>query len=384
MDKAELMIERSRQDLILKQPFYGSLLIRLEPKAVEEKDARMMGMADFATDGVHLLFYKPGVEKLTEDEVIGTLAHEVLHCALSHMFRMRNRDHKRWNAACDYPINGIVKESHLKLPADSLFDPHYEKLNAEQVYTLLEEQDKKDPKGKKARDGKVKINLIPAPADMTEEQKESLQEEWTTATIQAAIYAKQRGTLPGSLEQMIENITKTQFPWREILAAFLIQSRVAGTDWKRPSRRSFGQGVYLPNRRHEPTGNLVIAQDTSMSVSDKELSVAYAEVRGLVQQIQPNRCIIIQCDTRIVDIAEYTADTFPEDISEILIKGRGGTDFQPPFDYLEQEGITPDAFIYFTDGEAPWPREPEFPVLWAFTYEREEKPPFGEYLWLDV
>lgn len=142
-------------------------------------------------------------------------------------------------------------------------------------------------------------------------------------------------------------------------------------------------GIYLPNRYYEPTGDLVLVHDTSMSVSDKWLKRFYGEVAGIVRQIEPERCIIIQCDTYIRQINEYTVDTFPTNPNEIIIKGRGGTSFQPPFDYLEQEGIRPSALVYFTDGECSWPTEPDFPVLWALTYE-QEPPPFGEYLCLDV
>ena len=377
---ADIMIERGRQDLILKQPFYGSLLIRLEPKKLSKEIAKAMQITDFATDGIHLLYYEPGVDKLTEDEVIGTMAHETLHCALRHMFRMRNRQLMRWNVACDYPINHIVQDSNLKMPADSLFDNRYKDMNAEQIYSILEKKEQEGEKPKKGR-----ISVVAPPEGMTEEQQDSLDMEWKTATIQAAITAKTFGTLPGSLEQLLKEIDKVVFPWREILASFLMKTRPSRSDWARPSRRSHSMGFFLPNRYREPTGDLVIAHDTSASVSDIQLSEGYAETRGLIQQIQPERVILIQCDTRIRQVDEYDADSFPENISEILIKGRGGTSFDPPFEYCKENDINPDALIYFTDGECMYPNEePGFPVLWMYTYEQESPPPFGEYLWMDI
>lgn len=382
-------IERSRQDLILKQPFFGSLLIRLEPKELSEAEAAAKGIADFATDGIHLLYRSSGVDKMSEPEVIGTLCHETLHCALGHIFRLRNRDMARFNRAADYVINPIVKDAGLVMPSDSLFNPAYSKLNAEQVYTLLEEEDKKDPNKAERESLIAGFDVQPPSKDAngdtpSEQELDTLAADWKTAALQAAIYAKSHGSLPGSLETMLEELTKVKFPWREILANYCMKSRPSRNDWSRRSRRSAGLGVYLPNRYYEPTGDFVIVQDTSASVSNKELSEGYAETRALIQQIQPDRCILIQCDTHIRQIDEYTAETFPESITDILIKGRGGTSFQPPFDYLDKEGIVPDALIYFTDGECSWPKEPNYPVLWALTRELPKPPPFGEYLWLEL
>jgi len=380
----EFKIERSRQDLILKQPFYGSLLIRLEPLEVPEDQAKALNIADFATDGVHLLWRRSGVDKLTEPEVIATLCHETLHCALRHMYRIRNRDSDRWNRAADYVINPIVRDSQLTMPSDSLFNADYDNLNAEQVYSILEKKDKDNPEQAAKEASIAGGDVQPPPKGTTEEEQDSMEEDWKTATLQAAIYAKTHGTLPGSLEQMLEEINKVKYPWREILASFLTKSKPTRSDWARPSRRSAALGIYLPNRYREPTGDLVICHDTSMSVSDRELSEGYAETKGMIEQTEPERVILIQCDTQIRQIDEYEADTFPENISDILIKGRGGTSFQPPFTYLEKEGISPDALIYFTDGECSWPEEPDFPVLWALTQELPEPPPFGEYLWIDL
>ena len=373
----ELKISRARQEIVLNQPFYGSLLLLLEPKTVTPEQVPMI--ADFATDGKHLLYYPAGVDKLTEDEVVGTCCHETLHCGLGHMFRRRNKNPIIWNAACDYLVNEIVLDSGLKMPSDSLFDSRFKNMSAEQIYSILmKEGADQDPKYVG-----MSLDILPPPPDMTEEEQQAEAEQWKGNLLQAAIYAQTHGNLPGSLENLLKEFVKARFPWEQILASFLLKSKPTRHDWSRPSKRSRAMGIYLPNRYYEPTGDLVLVHDTSMSVSDKWLKRFYGEVAGIVRQIEPERCIIIQCDTYIRQINEYTVDTFPTNPNEIIIKGRGGTSFQPPFDYLEQEGIRPSALVYFTDGECSWPTEPDFPVLWALTYE-QEPPPFGEYLCLDV
>jgi predicted metal-dependent peptidase len=371
-----LKIERARQEIVLNQPFYGSLLLLLDPKAVTKQQCP--NITDFATNGKELLYYIEGVDKLSEDEIVGTLCHEVLHCAFGHMFRLRLKDFIRWNWACDYVINPIIVESGLKMPADSLFDKKYAGMSAEQVYNLLENEDGSSKKYLNAR-----MDIFAPPSELTAEQELQEIENWKTSTLQAAIYAKSHGTLPGSLENMLKELVKTKMPWKEILANFLFQNKPSFNDWSRPSHRSIGAGLYLPNRYREPTGEVVLVHDTSASCSDKDIENYYGETAGIIQQIRPERCILIQCDTYIRQIDEYTYDTFPDNPKDLLIKGRGGTNFQPPFDYLEKEGIIPSALVYFTDGECSYPTPVDYPVLWALTYE-QEKPPFGEYLCLST
>jgi predicted metal-dependent peptidase len=43
----------------------------------------------------------------------------------------------------------------------------------------------------------------------------------------------------------------------------------------------------------------------------------------------------------------------------------GSTDLRPPFDYVANNGIEPDVFLYFTDLGGPKPEtEPSYPVIW--------------------
>jgi predicted metal-dependent peptidase len=58
--------------------------------------------------------------------------------------------------------------------------------------------------------------------------------------------------------------------------------------------------------------------------------------------------------------AMWEGMTLPAEIS-----GGGGTDFRPVFDWLEQERISPDLLVYFTDAEGRFPQcEPPYPVIW--------------------
>ena len=63
-------------------------------------------------------------------------------------------------------------------------------------------------------------------------------------------------------------------------------------------------------------------------------------------------------------------EIYPGDALDITIFGRGGTDFRPPFQWVADNAIEPDIFIYITDGCGPAPEiEPDYPVIWLSTDE---------------
>ena len=63
---------KARSRLILDNPFFGTLCLRLKP--VERDD-----MPTGAVDGVNLFYNPKWFEKLTDMEKVGFLAHEVMH-----------------------------------------------------------------------------------------------------------------------------------------------------------------------------------------------------------------------------------------------------------------------------------------------------------------
>ena len=84
------------------------------------------------------------------------------------------------------------------------------------------------------------------------------------------------------------------------------------------------------------------------------------------------------CDTRIQSYQFFGQGELPD----LQPKGRGGTDFKPPFIYLDEKGIEPDVLVYMTDGEcSSFPPAPHYPVLWLVWQNHFKfKPPFGEVL----
>ena len=68
---------------------------------------------------------------------------------------------------------------------------------------------------------------------------------------------------------------------------------------------------------------------------------------------------MLQVDAAVQDAAEYAPDDLPD---EIALKGRGGTDFRPGFEWLGEQGIRPAVCLYFTDMECSSYPEAEPPI----------------------
>src|SRR5262245_38471254 len=93
----EWKLTRARTQLVLNQPFFGALCLRLKLMAG--------AVPTMSTDGKRILYNPAFVEELKPAELEGVLAHEVSHCALGHFCRRGSRDAKLWNTATDYAIN---------------------------------------------------------------------------------------------------------------------------------------------------------------------------------------------------------------------------------------------------------------------------------------
>jgi predicted metal-dependent peptidase len=157
---ATIRIRKARTTLLLDHPFFGTLLFRL-------KGRETYSVETMATDGVSL-FYNPGfVDTLTTPELVGTLAHEVLHPGLQHHTRRGNRSLRRWNEACDYAINPLVVDAGLALPKGVLLENRFRGMSAERIYNLLAEEEE-DGNGTGDQTGAAQDSLIPPGAEHDE------------------------------------------------------------------------------------------------------------------------------------------------------------------------------------------------------------------------
>ena len=222
-------------------------------------------------------------------------------------------------------------------------------------------------KGKKKNEGR-------------KDEENDIIKKWKDALARAVNLAKLQGKMPTGLNGVIEKILRPQLDWRQVLRQFITKI-VGDVDWSRKDRRF--KDIYLPQHR-EKVIELVIAIDTSGSIRKNEFEKFFGEVNGILQSNGKYKIHLVQCDADIqkVEVISYP-NKLPAD--RIEIKGRGGTDFRPVFEYMRKNHLQ-IPLIYFTDAQGTFPSSPPtFPVLWVITEAKRKKDiPFGNVIILDL
>ena len=423
----EQKLSRARTQLLLNQPFFGTLCLRL--KLVPKPNFPTM-----ATDGQRLAYNPAFVEKLTAAELEGVLAHEVMHCALAHHCRRGDRDAQLWNQAADYAVNPILNGNGITLPKDALIDPTFTDLAAEEIYARLlkqgqdspEAESPQQPSAQSATSGVGGNGAGQAPQTGSEEtqspQQQSQQQqpelvglsdpylparpggfgevldavdgdgqpasqaelsrqmhEWAINAEQALCSAKACGREPGGVERPLKQARQSENDWRTILRDFISATNPSDYRWSPPIRRFVSSGLYLPSVERTGVGNIVIVVDTSGSIGTEELAQFAGEINAITNDVQPESIRVIYCDAAVQAAEEFGA---AEPI-KLSPRGGGGTDFVPPFRWVEENGVEPKCLVYLTDLCCnSFPEPPDYPVLWVT--DSHKMAPFGETLRMSV
>lgn len=409
----ETKLAAARTRLILEKPFLGSLVMHLPLKAADAKWCKTT-----ATDARNFYFNPDYIARLSLEQTQFVLAHEAMHCALSHFARRNHRQKHRWDVACDYAVNMILDEERMLPPDNALMNASYRGLTAEEIYPVLHEDppeetqdthlfdssageggDDGEPQEQEQRDtGQGQENESEGEASGDEGDSEAdagnqgepqqadesgnpppppadpgkLDEQWKSRLAAAAQAARQAGKLSQSLMRFVDNLLAPQLPWRALLARYMMNAARDDYSFQRTSRR---EGEALMPRLYSQGVNVVVALDTSGSVTREELQAFLTEIDALKAQVRAD-VTLHACDDKLDPAgpwkyAMWEAVALPEQVS-----GGGGTDFRPVFDWLGRERISPDLLVYFTDAEGKFPeREPAFPVVWLV--KGKAQTPFG-------
>ena len=389
-------IQKARTALLLDHPFFGSLLFRLGARPTTS-------IQTMATDGISLFYNPDFVDTLNAAELIGTLAHEVLHPALQHHTRRGERNRKRWNIACDYAINPLLLDARLTLPKDVLIDHRFRGMSAERIYNLIEEQGTAPPERSTSGEpstegGRSDLSARPnqndaepsspvtpggfgqvldapkAEGDVGHSIAEQAR-EWKIAVEQAENVAKLAGKLPAGVTRSLEQSEAAGVDWRELLRRAWSETIPSDYSWMPPNRRHIWAGLYLPGVRSEGAGEIAIAVDCSGSINARQLGLFESEIRSILEGQRPSRVHVLYFDTEVHKAEVYEAG---QPIA-LTPAGGGGTNFAPCFRWLDERGIVPQTLIFLTDLCGAFPREaPAYPVLWAST--ESGRAPFGQVI----
>ena len=169
------------------------------------------------------------------------------------------------------------------------------------------------------------------------------------------------GTIPGDIVERIKASTKARINNSYIMQGFrssIISSRRQLTRMKPNRRTGFLQ---MGNSRQFDT-SLLVAVDVSGSVTESQIADFYSVVNRVFRfGIAKIDCV--QFDSCLGEIKPLRHAS-----NEIKVVGRGGTSFQPIFDFLDGNSTIYDGVMILTDGQAPPPIVPDnfkINVLWV-------------------
>ena len=399
MNDVRQRLSAARAALVLDHPFFGALALRMTIE--EETQGRTRTMA---TDGRSVFYDTAFVKGCSDPELIGLLAHEVMHPAMQHHTRRGDRDPGLWNDAADYAINPILTEAGFTLPENVLNDPQYRGMTAEQIYDARnqprsggdeEEKGQDDNQTGDGREGGEGDANAHGDSDVGEDTDNAVankpgavfdapdpaqqEAEWQVAVKQATQAAQMMGQLPGGMAQAVDEASKPRIDWKALLRRFVQQFASADYSWRMPNRRYVAGGVYLPELRSESMPAIVVAVDTSASTSSV-LPIFKAELQSIVDECQPEATIVMMADAAVQRVDRFERD----DPIEFNVEGLGGTDFRPVFEHVDREQLNSACLIYLTDGDGCYPDEPsDYPTLWAITTPNRQAP-WGETVNIDA
>lgn len=359
-------------------------VVALFLKVVDATDPREWAGAPvetMATDGEHLIVNPDFLMSLTPQEAEFVVAHEVLHAALRHPFRLFGRDAELANVAMDYVINLILSDMGFDKgrPSCALYDTRYRGKAWDEVYAELMQK----PKGARPKlaPGAGRVLMHDPTATKTKGSAASTAAAEATmqrVAIQAAAAMKAAqgaGNMPAELQRLLQNM-RPVLDWRVVLRNFISSANSRIEDWARPSRRVgsyVGVGssdiqISLPGYRREGFGHLVFAVDTSGSVDVPQLSACMAEMKSACAEAGLSSVSVVYADAKVA--ATYYVDLEAGDeLSEKKCppKGGGGTDFAPTFKWIDTDFRARECIgvVYFTDLEcSSFGVPPPYPVLW--------------------
>lgn len=203
--------------------------------------------------------------------------------------------------------------------------------------------------------------------------------------------AKQHGNgKAGLIELLGHDIPKVDTPWessfRSVTQKHLMRQRVRSPS--KPSRRVLTQEalkasriIWSAGRKRPHVPRVVVVLDSSGSIRLDEYMRYLSEIQAMKRRTNAQIFVIV-ADMEVQSVQEIKD---VKDIREVEFKGRGGTDFRPAFEMIDEMNV--DLAVYLTDLMGTFPeRKPDYPVLWTLPgmeIPNGYDPPFGRVLMLD-
>jgi predicted metal-dependent peptidase len=345
-------------------------------------------------------------DRLSRNDLLFVLAHEVLHLALRTHDRARGSSHIEFNYAHDYIINDMLREALnlTSIPAGGLDMPGAREKSAEEIVLGMRRSGQAQARSQvwEGRIATIEEVLDAARkgksgdmGDVLDEKRENEMFPGEAGNQQARIKAirdlaakgvalgkaldamRGRGSEPGGTQQNVRALRGLyRTPWQVALQRWLEGVSPGERTFNRASRRGAERtDVVMPGRqRYSMILNVIL--DTSGSMTS-ELPAALGAIADFCEATGIDDIRLVQCDTAV------TGDEMlsPAELAEYEVKGFGGSDLSPALRALAEDARV-TAAIVITDGDIAFPPEAmPYAVLWAVPGETTEfAPPYGRVI----
>lgn len=383
------------------------------------------------TDGEKILFNpRYLVQRYLCDRVLVNRAylHMVVHCLFRHPFHLNDRDEELWHLACDIATESIVDSLPSKAVQLVVSDKRNETydmlrrelkvLSAEGIYRVLKEKNlsvqefgklqlefwvddhvfwehqKDDDQDQNQQNENQNDDQNEQQEEEQNEKQQQLEEKWTEigekTETNLETFSKDMGEEAGELLQYLKIENRERYDYRQFLQKFvtLKEDMRVDDDAFDFIFYTYGLQMYgnlplieaLEYKEVKKVEELVIAIDTSESCEGETvrrfLEETYVILTSSESFFHKMNIHIIQCDAAVqLDTKITSQEELMQFMEEFELRGSGGTDFRPVFQYVDQL-IEERAFqnlkglLYFTDGYGTFPRRrPGYDTAFIFYHE---------------
>ena len=382
--------------LYRKHPFYNSLIsnINFFIDSSEESNKYKIYSPKFKD----IVLDKNFSEELIKSDIkkfFYYIIHEIIHMILKHPNRQNGRDKRLWDIASDISVDTIIKSDqelikilNFKAPdtdfthkdtVDDIYSLIYElypdtetdeKEDCEESDdcsscdnnsepTLGESKAKKNSCDSKTNKQQNSDELNELKSDSLDNHEcwsssqndEDINEETNKMLLDAMEFANEKapGGSIGGFSEMIGKLLTPKTNLKEYLNKIVQDFIDISYTYKRGDRRYLYNNLIVPSTIEDIKHfKLLFYVDTSGSMDIDGLTQSISEIIDIVDSLESFEITVIQSDSGIQDIKTITQDNM--DVSHLFeMKGRGGTELAPLFEYIKDEENTFDAIIVNSD-----------------------------------
>ena len=418
---ASEVLNFSRQRTLVNMRFLEPAIRMLTESPSKCMRNRSYGMG---TDGKNLYYNPEYVLRAYQKEkgfVSRMYMHLVVHGIFRHFFVNPQIEQRKWDLACDMATEYIIESWKLDFADISAGADEKRELdrirknvglmNAEKIYGYLKKTKeseidrlekifRRDDHSFWYPETKNRNDVIQVKSGQVNQNREvmfsnqKLEELWKQAAkkiqVDLETFMKSRS---GETGNFLVNL-KLANRKKQDYSAFLRKFTRLGEHMKINDEEfdynfyTYGMQLYGNMPLIEPleykdvrvVKTFVTVIDTSGSVEEEKLRRFLEKTYQILKSGQESEDRVnfhlIQCDALVQKDVKITSEKELEQVMEDLtLYGRGGTDFRPAFEYIEElrkngELTNLNGMLYFTDGMGVYPRKkPEYPV--AFIYDSE-------------